>query len=187
MERNSFRIVSVCVLTMASGCRAYKGIAYALWRTLEAAPTSDITKCGNTVESESAVESVRAGVAGGRVQAQVQGSQMVLLFLSSVFAANRDRGNDREGEESVSGTCSRVSTRLSCRFGQCKQPTHVRGTLCSSTVAGRARRAEQGIPRVVCVYMSSRRARRLSHCPVCVRMRVLSRASSGTTVTVKST
>ena len=45
------RIVRVCLLTMASGCRAYKGIAYALWRTLEAAPTSDMTKCGNTVES----------------------------------------------------------------------------------------------------------------------------------------
>ena len=57
MERNSSRIVSVCLLTMASGCRAYKDIAYALWRTLEAAPTSDVPKCGNYVESESAVES----------------------------------------------------------------------------------------------------------------------------------
>ena len=43
------------------------------------------------------LDPVRAGAAGERIQAQLQGIQMVLLFLSSVFAANRDRGNDREG------------------------------------------------------------------------------------------
>ena len=78
-----------------------------------------------------------------------------------------------------SGTCNRASARFSSRPGQCKQPTHCRGTLCWITVAGR-RNAEQGIPRVVCVYMSLRRARRLSHCPVCVCYCAMSRVSRST-------
>ena len=56
-------------------------------------------------------EIVRAGAAGEGIQAQRQGIQMVLLFPSSVFAASSDRGHDREGEENVSGTYQRFSTR----------------------------------------------------------------------------
>ena len=66
----------------------------------------------------------------GRDPGTAPGIQMVLLFLSSVFAASSDRGHDREGEENVSGTYHRASARFSSRPGQCKQPTHCRGTLC---------------------------------------------------------
>ena len=97
---------------------------HALWRTLEAAPTSDITKCGNTVESESAVESE---VSTDGVESPLESNGWCCVSVGSDLSIGvqnscRQQQNSCRQQHDTLGILSPTSSRGRRRLAMCGYP-----------------------------------------------------------------